>query len=203
MELNLSSCRNTAHNLQSNGFYNNRHLSHVNSKHRHPLQAAKNHQPRASPQTELKILYDRWWSTSSADPGFRTKRRKKKFHSRRWWPTEAAAAAVDEYIYREWDQKLSSSSSEFWGPGFGADALVVARVVVIRLFLAFLPLTPPPKKREKNKTNIIQELETAAIVVVGAASKQQIRDAKTSSKSMCPLQQRLLLPLRVCVCVRM
>jgi hypothetical protein len=27
MELNLSSCRNTAHNFQSNGFYNNRHLS--------------------------------------------------------------------------------------------------------------------------------------------------------------------------------
>jgi hypothetical protein len=69
---------------------------------------------------------------------------------------------------------------------------------VIRLFLAFVPLTPPPKKKRKKQNKHHQLLETAAIVVVAAASKQaskqQIRDAKTSSKSMCPLQR-----LRVCV----
>jgi hypothetical protein len=71
---------------------------------------------------------------------------------------------------------------------------------VIRLFLAFVPSTPPPKKKRKKQNKHHQLLETAAIVVVVVAaaskqaSKQQIRDAKTSSKSTCPLQR-----LRVCV----
>ncbi len=76
-----------------------------------------------------------------------------------------------------------------------------AAAVVIRLFLAFLPLTPPPKKKEKKtkKTSSTTKKSSNCCCCSKQAIKQQIRDAKTSSKSMCHLQ-RLLLPLRVRVC---